>query len=130
MLFVQAVSMAGEPIPSREGARRARDATLSRLVRTRRGVFLSAAALTAAVAAYISSAAPGRSATSTARATPTGSSASVSSKTMPPLASPQSLGLAGGGDDQQAAPAPAPPAPSAAAPPADSSGPAVVSGGS
>ena len=124
-----------------------RDGALRRVGLTRRVAIGGAAALTGGIAAFVSAVAPGRTlgATGTANAryeaayrrylAERAQALASASTTMPPLASPSSLGLAAGAPPQ-AAPAPqvqssavqpaaVQPAPVAPAPP-----PVVVSGGS
>jgi len=78
-----------------------RDAALVRVSRARRWMIAGAAALSAAIAALVSSTAPGHTLGSRGQATAstTGSARSASSiassKTLPPLASPGELGLQG-----------------------------------
>jgi hypothetical protein len=85
-----------------------RDAALHRVTRTRRFVIGGAAALSAGIAAFVSAIAPGHSlgankavasgadtSSSTATSGASTARASVSSKTMPPLAKPSDLGLTG-----------------------------------
>jgi hypothetical protein len=122
--------------PDRSFARRQRDAALERLRSTRRWLIVAAAALTAAFAALVSAVAPGK----TLAAKRVSGLSAGSSGRLPPLASPSSLGLGGGGSDQPPQPpatAPSAPEPSAPAPAPPSAGPApsgggggVVSGGS
>jgi hypothetical protein len=116
-------------------AQRERDAALDRVNRVRGMTIVGAGALTAAVAALVSAAAPGRTlgakapvGTGTVLAPHT--TGRVASRRMPPLASPSQLGLESPGSVPQAAPT-APPAqvqPPAA--PAPAPQPAPVSGGS
>jgi hypothetical protein len=107
-----------------------RDAALGRLARARRWLIVGATAATAAIAAAVSSAAPGRklgsrATTGAARAS---STASPSSAVMPALASPGQLGLQGPNEGPQPSQAPAPQA--SAPSPAPAPAPAPVSGGS
>jgi hypothetical protein len=133
-----------------------RDAALIRVSRTRRALFVGAAALSAGLAVVVSAVAPGRSlgAKPTFRAAVTTASVTGASSTqprpvrMPPLASPGELGLqspdaapsqlsggssGSGPTSQQATPAPtqqqAAPAASQAAPAPAASAPAPSSGG-
>jgi hypothetical protein len=139
--------------PERSDAQRRRDEALGRVGRVRRGVIGGAAALTAAFAALVSAAVPGRSlgarrvnaAAASADATSSSSASGSTTPPMPRLATPSQLGITPSSTAQQQAPTPAPtqattpaptPQPPAAAPqaapaPAPSSGGgAVVSGGS
>lgn len=95
------MSVTGEEI-RREGRREQalagckRDAALLRIGRTRRVLIGVTAGLTAAVAYFVSSIAPGRSLTrSGAAAAPASRSAVARSPSMPPPASPAQLGLQG-----------------------------------
>ncbi len=137
-----------------------RDAALTRIGRTRRGLIVGAAALTAGFAGLVSAVVPGRSfgararvstestAAGTVRAAP---STHTSADRMPPAASASELGLQSPDQAPQSAPsqssqsdpgtsqqsaAPSQPAPSQAAPQSQAAptpaapAPAVVSGGS
>ncbi len=126
--------------PGPSGAQLERDAALGRISRTRRWMIVGAAALSAALAAVVSSAAPGRTighkagtATSAAEAP----RASSSTQQLPPLESPSQLGLQG--PDQAPGAGSQPNPPSQSVPPASQSVPSqpstpsqppVTSGGS
>jgi len=127
---------------NRSSAQLARDAALRRVGRTRRFMIAGAAVLSAAVAAFVSAIAPGKTLGAGAKAQSAPSSGTAprasGSTQMPPLASPAALGLQG--PSQAPAPAPsqsqapvAPADPSQGAPapaPQASGGGGVVSGGS
>jgi hypothetical protein len=127
-----------------------RDAALGRLSSARRWLIAGAAALTAAIAALVSSVAPGRAASRHLQAgASVGSSAAAPASStdqtkLPPLASASQLGLQSPSSAPQAAPSQAPPAqaapaqaaPAQAAPapvpaaPAPTQAPVATSGGS
>ena len=99
-------------------ARLQRDAALMRVGRARRLLIGGAAGLTAAIAYFVSSIAPGRAYSGSKHAgTAPLTAVTLRSSTMPPLASPAQLGLQSPDQAPQAAPAPPsppPPAPSSA----------------
>lgn len=123
----------------RDGRRRARslaqlerDAALDRVGRTRRGLILATAALTAAFAAVVSAVAPGRTlaahrqaGSTTPGAAPVRSAPpSITAERMPPLASASDLGLQGPSQAPQPAPDQAPVTPVQPAPDQSQSTPA------
>ncbi len=122
----------GEMSNRRTQAQHQRDAALRRISRVRRWVLVAAAGLTAAIAAVVSAAAPGRSLGAKSKAAVrTAAKHTTGRPKMPPLASAGALGLQGPSQAPQPARQPAPPAPSSSdqSAPAPSS-PPVTSGGS
>jgi len=94
-------------MPDRAAAQRDRDAALTRVSRVRRITIVGAGALTAALAAVVSAVAPGRSlGAKTPVHAPTVVVRQARARTirMPPLASPNQLGLQAPGAAPQAAP--------------------------
>jgi hypothetical protein len=120
------MAMTGE---QERGARStARDRVLKRLTRARRGMYVAAAAVSAGVGAFVSSAAPGRTLAGIKHPRLLRPAGSTPALKMPPLASPSDLGLQSPGVAPTPIPTPQVPGPSPA--PVSPQPQAVVSGGS
>ena len=118
------------PRADRIAAQHKREAAFARVARVRGASVIGAGALTAAVAAVVSAVAPGhtlgkaRTAVASTNSIPLAPSTGKSTATLPPLASPQALGLSSPDGAPQSAPQSAPSAPAPQSAPAQPSAPA------